>query len=87
MLQLFPVFQEMLLLGAGDPVIVADAVRERVEFRRHLLDVLIFPFGDLSEGKHAHAIEYTFHHRSDAMDLLEVVFLSRPMFTRAPSGG
>ena len=86
MLQLFPVFQEMLLLAPA--IQLSWRMRSgNVEFRRHLLDVLIFPFGDLSEGKHAHAIEYTFHHRSDAMDLPEVVFLSRPMFTRAPSGG
>lgn len=32
LLEFLAVFQEMLLLGAGDPVVVADAVREGVEF-------------------------------------------------------
>lgn len=74
-LQFLAVFQEVLFLGAGDPIVVPDAIREGVEFRRHMLDVLLLPFGDLPKGKHAHAIQHALHHGSDAMNLLQVILL------------
>lgn len=77
----------MLFLGAGDPIVMADAVRKGVEFRCHMFDVLIFPLGDLSKGEHTHAIQHALHHRPDPVNLFEIVFLGRAGFSCAASGG
>lgn len=63
----------MLFLGAGDPIVVSDAIWEGVEFRGHMFDVLLLPFGDLAEREHAHTIQDPLHYRPDAVDLLEIV--------------
>ena len=87
LLQFFAVFDEMLLLGAGDPVVVANAIREGVELRRHVFDVLVLPLGNLPKGEHAHAIQHSFHHRSDPVDLFQIVLLMRPCFSSTSPGG
>lgn len=86
-LEFLAVLQEMLLLRAGDPVVVPDAIGECVEFRRHVFDVLILPLGDLPEREHPHAIEDALHHRADPVDLFEIVFLGRVTFSCAPFCG
>lgn len=86
-LQFFAVLQEMLLLGAVDPIVVSDAIGERVEFRCHVFDVLFLPLGDLPEREHPHAIEDALHHRADPVDLFEIVFLGRVTFSCAPFCG
>ena len=43
-----------------------------------MFDVLILPFGDLAKREHAHTIQDPLHHRSDPMNLLEIVFLGGP---------